>query len=142
MKENRNNTLGKRIRLCRENRNLGVNQLSRLCGINASYISALENGNKQNPSIDTLTKIANALNVTIDELLSNTVEQEENNTNNKSDRRTLTIDLPCMIGDYIQFKDGSSHCVCGININADGIFIVCEDGFIIKTTKFKEYTIN
>lgn len=61
------------IKEIREMKEIGVNELSRLSGVNASYISALERGEKQNPTITTLKKIADALEVTVDELLSKPV---------------------------------------------------------------------
>ncbi|MCR1933563.1 helix-turn-helix domain-containing protein [Clostridium tepidum] len=57
------------IKKIREQKGLGVNELSRISGVNASYISALERGEKQNPTITTLKKLADALEVTIDELM-------------------------------------------------------------------------
>lgn len=59
----------KNIKKIREDKKLGVNELSRISGVNASYISALERGEKKNPTVTTLKKIAKALDVTVDELL-------------------------------------------------------------------------
>lgn len=60
---------GKNIKQIRESNNIGVNELSRLSGVNASYISALERDEKKNPSVTILEKLANALNVNVDELM-------------------------------------------------------------------------
>ncbi|KZL94324.1 helix-turn-helix domain-containing protein [Clostridium magnum] len=60
---------GENIKRIRERKGLGVNELSRLSGVNASYISAMERGEKDNPTITTLKKLADVLNVTIDELI-------------------------------------------------------------------------
>lgn len=56
------------IKRIREEKGFGVNELSRLSGVNASYISALERGEKENPTIVTLTKLADALGVPLDYL--------------------------------------------------------------------------
>lgn len=56
------------IKKIREEKGLGVNELSRASGVNASYISALERGEKENPTINTLNKIADALEVPLDYL--------------------------------------------------------------------------
>lgn len=56
------------IKKIREEKRLGVNELSRVSGVNASYISALERGEKENPTINTLNKIADALEVPLDYL--------------------------------------------------------------------------
>ncbi|MDI9215983.1 helix-turn-helix domain-containing protein [Clostridium tertium] len=60
---------GKNIKYIRESKNIGVNELSRLSGVNASYISALERDEKKNPSVAILEKLANALEVNIDEIM-------------------------------------------------------------------------
>lgn len=60
---------GKNIKYIRESKNIGVNELSRLSGVNASYISALERDEKKNPSVAILEKLANALKVSIDEIM-------------------------------------------------------------------------
>lgn len=62
--------LGDNIKRIREKKGIGVNELSRLSGINASYISALERNKKKNPSIGTLESIAKALNVTANDFLT------------------------------------------------------------------------
>ena len=60
---------GKNIKTIREAKKIGVNELSRLSGVNASYISALERDEKKNPSVNTLEKLAAALEVSIDEIM-------------------------------------------------------------------------
>lgn len=60
---------GENIRKIREFKNIGLNELSRLSGVNASYISALERDEKKNPSVMTLNKLAAALDVTVDDIM-------------------------------------------------------------------------
>lgn len=60
---------GKNIKFIRKSKNIGLNELSRLSGVNASYISALERDEKKNPSVTILEKLANALEVSIDEIM-------------------------------------------------------------------------
>ncbi len=60
---------GKNIKCIRESKNIGVNELSRLSGVNASYISALERDEKKNPSVAILEKLATALEVNVDEIM-------------------------------------------------------------------------
>lgn len=62
---------GKNIKNIRKSKNIGVNELSRLSGVNASYISALERDEKNNPSVAILEKLARALEVSIDEIMKN-----------------------------------------------------------------------
>ncbi|MBE6089870.1 MAG: helix-turn-helix transcriptional regulator [Clostridium beijerinckii] len=69
---------GENIKRIRESKNIGVNELSRLSGVNASYISALERDEKKNPSVMTLNKLANALDVAVDDIMkSETITYDE-----------------------------------------------------------------
>lgn len=71
---------GKNIKAIRESKNIGVNELSRLSGVNASYISALERDEKKNPSVAILEKLATALDISIDEIMK--VDSISSNKNN------------------------------------------------------------
>ena len=68
---------GKNIKRIRELKGLGVNELSRLSGVNASYISALERDDKKNPSVTILEKLANALEVTVDEFMKSDITYDD-----------------------------------------------------------------
>lgn len=57
--------IGDNLKRIREINNIGLNELSRLSGVNASYISAIERGEKSNPSAEILEKLANALKIPI-----------------------------------------------------------------------------
>ena len=61
--------LSKNLRIIRESRGIGVNELARRSGVNANYISAIENGRRENPSKEILSKIADALEIPVEELL-------------------------------------------------------------------------
>ena len=63
--------LGEKIKKLREKNNMTQKQLSNKSGISVSYIQQLEYGKKENPSIETLNKIASALGVTINRLVGN-----------------------------------------------------------------------
>ncbi|MBK1810550.1 helix-turn-helix transcriptional regulator [Clostridium sp. YIM B02505] len=83
---------GKNIKAIREAKKIGVNELSRLSGVNASYISALERDEKKNPSVNTLEKLAAALEVSIDEIMKlnstqspEVSDSEDRNLNVKED---------------------------------------------------------
>ncbi|WP_338630605.1 helix-turn-helix transcriptional regulator [Clostridium baratii] len=60
--------LGENIKKIRINKKLGLNKTAEKAGISGSYLSDIENGKKENPSINTLTKIADALEVPLDQL--------------------------------------------------------------------------
>jgi len=59
--------LGDKIKDLREQKGLGVNELARKAKMNASYISAIERNEKTNPSTKILNKLADALDVSVDE---------------------------------------------------------------------------
>lgn len=59
--------IGSRIKEIREEKKLGINELARLSGVNASYLSALERNVKTNPSVNTLEKLAKAMDISIGE---------------------------------------------------------------------------
>ena len=59
--------LGKRIKYLRNKRNLTQLELAINCGIEAKYLSDIENG-RRNPTLKILNKIALGLHVTLEEL--------------------------------------------------------------------------
>lgn len=61
------NSLGKRISDARTSKHMSQGELEKQSGINKSVISMYENNNRK-PEIEALAKIANALEISIDEL--------------------------------------------------------------------------
>jgi transcriptional regulator with XRE-family HTH domain len=61
--------VGERIRLLRQQRGISQEQLAFKAGITPSYLGQIERGEKS-PTIDSLDKVATALNVTLEELFS------------------------------------------------------------------------
>lgn len=49
------------IECCRKKRNISIKELSEKCNVSYSYLLRLEKGIKVNPTLNTLEKIANAL---------------------------------------------------------------------------------
>jgi transcriptional regulator with XRE-family HTH domain len=81
--------LSKNLRIIRESRGIGVNELARRSGVNASYISAIENGRRENPSKEILNKIADALGIPVEELLVEKMRTEEYGTDNDVELRIM-----------------------------------------------------
>lgn len=73
--------LGDKLKEIRESRNMGLNELSRLCGVSAGYISALERNEKHNPSQNTLKKIAEALDISMESLFNLKFESSDHEVN-------------------------------------------------------------
>jgi transcriptional regulator with XRE-family HTH domain len=65
-----------KIKTNRKNKGLSQKQLAEMVGINTSHLSRLENGRYQ-PSVEVLKKLADALQVSTDYLLSATDDEAE-----------------------------------------------------------------
>lgn len=65
-----------KIKKIRKNRGLSQNQLAEIIGINTAHLSRLENDRYQ-PSVEVLKKLADALQVSADYLLSGTDDEAE-----------------------------------------------------------------
>ena len=63
-------TVGSRLRILRESRNLSQRALAASSGVNRTYIVQLEGGRVQRPSLDKVAALANGLGVSV-EMLSN-----------------------------------------------------------------------
>jgi transcriptional regulator with XRE-family HTH domain len=73
-------SIGKTIKLNRTWKGLSSNELSKKANISASYLSKIE-GDKVNPSISVIMDIANALEISLDELMNagNSIPAEPDN---------------------------------------------------------------
>lgn len=60
--------IGARIRENRQHRSMSQERLAELANVEPSYISSIEHGHKK-PSLETLLKVSNALNLTVNNLL-------------------------------------------------------------------------
>ncbi|MNZ92591.1 HTH-type transcriptional regulator SinR [compost metagenome] len=63
--------IGERIQELRKRKGLSLTELSQKAGVAKSYLSSIERGLQQNPSIQFLEKIGVVLNVTVEEFLNN-----------------------------------------------------------------------
>ncbi len=61
--------IGKNIKKLRKQKGLSQDRLSKLADISYNTVIKLESGGTTNPSIDTLQKLAKAINVSVDDLL-------------------------------------------------------------------------
>jgi transcriptional regulator with XRE-family HTH domain len=64
--------IGRRVKIARIKKELSQDQVSNVTGISNTYLSNIENG-RTKPSLPTLIKIANALTVSVDELLCDNI---------------------------------------------------------------------
>lgn len=63
------NIIGKNMKRLRKEQNLSQDRLSKLADLSLNTVVTVESGTNENPTIDTLTKIANALGVGVDDLI-------------------------------------------------------------------------
>lgn len=70
-------TFSDNLKKYRHEKGLGVNELGRRVGVSGAYISALEMGKKQNPSLEIIEKIATALDIPSSFLTSNNCEHKD-----------------------------------------------------------------
>jgi XRE family transcriptional regulator of biofilm formation len=67
--------IGERIKMLRKRNGLSLTELSQRAGVAKSYLSSIERGLQQNPSIQFLEKVGVVLKVSVEEFLNN--EQSE-----------------------------------------------------------------
>lgn len=60
--------LGRNLKRIRTEKNMSQGDIARALGVDRGYISNIENG-KRNPTLATITKLAEALKVSVGELL-------------------------------------------------------------------------
>ena len=65
------------IKFLRKDRNISLRRLSKMSNVSRPYLSNLEANRRLNPSIDTLSKIADALGVDIKDLFYSELELEK-----------------------------------------------------------------
>ena len=66
---NSKNTIGKNMKRLRKEQNLSQDRLSKLADFSLNTVVTVESGANENPTIDTLKKIANGLSVGVDDLI-------------------------------------------------------------------------
>ena len=66
---NEKSTIGDNIKKLRKQRDLSQDRLSKLADVTYNTIIKIESGSNINPTIETLSKIAKALNVGVDDLI-------------------------------------------------------------------------
>jgi len=68
-RNNSKNAIGKHIKKFRQEKGISQDRLSKLADLSLNTVVNIESGINLNPTIETLTKIANALGVKVDDLI-------------------------------------------------------------------------
>ncbi|MDP3901045.1 MAG: helix-turn-helix transcriptional regulator [bacterium] len=71
MEEKKSKTIGGKIKVWRKKKNLTQDALAKTANIPYTTIAKIESDVIQNPSLQTITKIADGLGITIDDLIKN-----------------------------------------------------------------------
>ena len=118
------------LKNARQQKGLSQAQLSKLTDIDANTLSRYERGVVK-PSIDVAKKIGKALNITIDELLNGTPEENW----------TLEIKLSTDLNrkDVIDMR--SNNCVSNLNLTPNGAALTLSGGYSIfeDDDKFEDF---
>lgn len=64
-----NSKIAENLKKLRAKKELSLEKVARLADLSLNTIVKIENGVNTNPTIETLTKIASSLNVTVDDLI-------------------------------------------------------------------------
>lgn len=75
--------IGERVKMLRKERGLSLTELANQAGVAKSYLSALERDIQTNPSIQFLEKIAKVLNISVDLLIKEQSEINEEELDNE-----------------------------------------------------------
>ncbi|HHT63798.1 MAG: helix-turn-helix transcriptional regulator [Thermoanaerobacteraceae bacterium] len=81
-------TIGDKIRLLRTEKKISIRKMADITGLSKSTLSDIENNKSKKPTIDTIGRIAKALEVPISELLSESDPQAEEQNENIGDVNT------------------------------------------------------
>ena len=71
MSASKKSTIADNIKKYRQKLGVSQDRLSKMADVTYNTIIKVESGGSQNPTIDTLSKIANALGVSVDDLIQN-----------------------------------------------------------------------
>lgn len=69
MSASKKSTIANNIKKYRQKLDISQDRLSKMADVTYNTIIKIESGGSQNPTIDTLSKIAKALNVSVDDLI-------------------------------------------------------------------------
>jgi XRE family transcriptional regulator of biofilm formation len=99
LNEQENIMVQNRIKQLRLLKGYSINALSEKTGVSKSYLSYIERGIQKNPSLQILSKLANSLGTTVEDLL------EEDHYNNEKEKKNMDED-------WIQlFTEATKHGV-------------------------------
>ncbi|WHY86311.1 helix-turn-helix transcriptional regulator [Neobacillus novalis] len=106
-------SFGEVLKEARIYKNWSIKELATLSRVNESLIARLENGTNRNPTILTMQKLANTLEIDIQELVKFHIEDEQENLNKLTYSVSLNLLLPT---NYVK-----AHLEINVEAQNDGI---------------------
>ena len=97
-------SIGDRIKKFRKENKLTQIELAKSANISRSYLADIEN-NRYNASVDVLKSIANALDISLVEIL----DESTNNTLTTKDNKSITNDLKKLMDEFRNNTDGTAY---------------------------------
>lgn len=98
-----------KLRTLREERNLKLKELAQKSGVSVSFISDIEH-DRRNPSIDTLKKLAMALDVPANEFLKDKISDKNIHTElNGRDEKDIAEDVEKIMSKLDKNEDGPTY---------------------------------
>lgn len=120
-----NPTFGARLRAIRELARVSQGQLASASGINQSTIARIESGDRDNPNLDTIEKLAGALGVSLAELLGLQVGAMDAELRRLWSRLSTTNRAKLLVTGYLWLEvDERSEYLqnLGYRLNEDALF--------------------
>lgn len=87
-------TIGDKVRLLRMKKKISIRKLAEITGLSKSTLSDIENNKSKKPTVDTISKIAQALQIPISELFSET---------------SLQVDEQNVLGEKVNEGEKTNH---------------------------------
>ncbi len=94
--------VGENLKRIRKTKKMTLKQLEEITGITNSYISAIENGRKKNPSTEILEKLAKALDVNVVDFYDKPVLTDK-------DKKDINKDLNEVMQEFRDGTDGTAY---------------------------------
>jgi XRE family transcriptional regulator, master regulator for biofilm formation len=69
--------IGERIKYLRLRKGYSISRLAKEAGVSKTYLSNLDRGIQNNPSLQFLEKVAERLGITVDQLISDEFKQDD-----------------------------------------------------------------
>lgn len=130
-------TVGKRIKEVRKDRGLTQAELAEKCNMSRSYLCDVE-GDRYNPSVETLKKIASTLKTNVSYLMGDNILQLEVEDNGFTEAAKLLRDRPMENVPFAKYRDELQRSGVRILLDTDAKLSESDMEDIINFIKEKQ----